>query len=198
MTEGDHANNRGPYASFWEAKCVEFFQRLLFYGRRLERIANVFEAEELVSETVGRILDRGPDPKTIRTSPLSYLFGVQHHLWADELKKRNRKPMNSMDDPNTRRAVEKQLPVDPRVQQIMETRDALDAMALPGSLPEKEIELFNSLRRGETLEQIAVGRGEHAAVTKVRIHALIAKLHARVKAQAKKSGQSEAPPHLTN
>lgn len=187
MTEGDHVNKRGSYAAFWEETCEEFLQRLIFYGRRLERKANVCDAEDLIGIAVDRLIVRGPDPSTVK-SPLSYFFRTMHNAWADEVKKRSK--MDSLDDPNTKGTLEKGLLVNPRVQQILETKECLDGFVLPGSLTDEETELFNLLRKGETAEEIAIARGEHPDHTKVCIHRLIAKLHARVKAEAKRSGRS--------
>ena len=189
MTEGDHAKNRALYGAFWREKCEQFAERLFPYARRLVQQVNVCDPEDLVSITICRALGYSPNPAKVR-KPLSYLFRIMHNGWADEVRKR--KDMDSLDDPDCQRALEQRFSVTQKTQAFLEIQQFFEDQCTPNSLTEEEIKLLRSICDGETPEEIAATTGEDVWRTKNRCHALKAKLHARVKAEAKRAGNSNA------
>lgn len=171
---------RDHYRDLWHQLVLEFYQPLLSWGRRIS--GNPFDAEDLVHETIYRVIRYPRDPGTL-DHPLHYLRRIMRGVWLDKVRKEAARSMDSIDDPLKSEALENQLPtVEPeafRNVESAELRDALEALA--GPLTPREWDLLKMRLEGMTCEEIAELWSEHVRVITGEWNALKAKIKYRVR-----------------
>lgn len=175
----DTKTERDHYRDLWWQTALGLYQVLLSHARRIS--GNVFDAEDLVHETVCRVIRYPRDPNTL-ANPLSYLICIMKRVWLDRIVYEASRPTDSLDDPLKAQALEKQLPTIEseafHTVEIQELREALDVLA--GPLSSREWELLRMRLEGMTCEEIAEQWGEHVKVITYDWNALKAKVKYRV------------------
>lgn len=80
----------------WAKVCADNYLRLRSYAWRLTH--NSHAAEDLVQDTITKILRLVPDPEAVEDK-LSYLLRSVHNTWLRWLKEKGRPEIISIDDP---------------------------------------------------------------------------------------------------
>src|SRR5436853_4690399 len=105
MPENDDVNSRNQHRTFWERICEEFSGRLTAYALRLAN-GRRCDAEDLVQETVSRILTYPKNPEETE-SPFSYLLTIMRNTWTTKWRKEGIANTVSLDELLSKEAQQK-------------------------------------------------------------------------------------------
>ncbi|HEX5733535.1 MAG TPA: sigma-70 family RNA polymerase sigma factor [Blastocatellia bacterium] len=178
-------NDNFQHRPFWERACKDFRKRLTAYAMTLAN-GSVYDAEDLVQETVYRILKYPQNPELI-TNPLSYLKSTLYKIWVTKWHKEGQAVTISLDeslskDPDQKQPRDIEPAVDPVALQILEN-DELRALVSEhqGQLTARE-ELLLKLRLEDySCEEIAAMWGVEASLVRNEWNRLRTKIISRIK-----------------
>jgi RNA polymerase sigma factor (sigma-70 family) len=180
----DASDTTARHRAIWAQVCQDLYQRLILRARRLTN-DRLSDAEDLVQETVCRVLIYPSNPMEVRT-PLGYLLRMMRNIWIDQWVKEKRENTDSLDDilSGTRHPT-----VESDVLRILENEELNDQMSskLVG-LTSREKLLLQLHLEGYKCKDIADTLNEDARITRSDLNAVRAKLRYRLtKANAKTS-----------
>lgn len=184
MHKNDSANKRTQHRSFWEKTCEALMQRLTAYALRLVN-GRIYDAEELVQETVCRILTYPRNPEEIR-SHLAYLKTIMRNIWKTWWLRERRASTVSLDELLSKGPQQKQhrgleLAVAPDALRIFENDELrAELHANQGPLTPREEELLQKYLEGYTCKEIAHILGEDARLIRVELNAVKTKVRSRL------------------
>jgi RNA polymerase sigma factor (sigma-70 family) len=134
---------------YWTDLGSDLRPKLDIYGRGLGIPAD--EIGDVTQETILRTILYAKDPAALEKGPVEYACGTLRRVWFDKLKSDNKKHMDTVDNPETYKAVERRLPLvesqafnrcqlkewRAMVEQELETLDELDRKLFKLHLLEK-------------------------------------------------------------
>lgn len=177
MSDEDLSNSGERYRTYWEKACDQFTPSLISYARRLTN-GKIYDAEDLMHDTVCRALIYSRDPTEIR-NPLSYLLRTMRNIWLDKRKHENTSNMDSLDDlliKNRHPAVE------PEVLRVLENEDLEAQMRVgQGPLTTHEKNLLRLYFQGYKCKEIAEKMNMDIYRTRSELNAVKAKVRYRLK-----------------
>lgn len=178
MSRKNDNNRRNRHRRFWENICLEFYERLNVYARRLAN-GKDYDAADLVQETVVRVLFYSPNPKKIR-NPLSYALTVMRHVWTDKWRDERAAETDSLDQLR-----EAQMLVEPAVEpdilRILENEELLEQMnKRRGPLTPREDLLLMKHLEGYSCGEIASHLDEDKRATRADLNAVRVKVKQRL------------------
>jgi RNA polymerase sigma factor (sigma-70 family) len=187
-------NQTNFYRSRWVQTYEENSQRLASYARHLAR-GNIADADDLIQETICRVLHHGSNASRIENL-FSYMLKVMQNAWISKRMKECQVSTESLDDLIARRALKKEPVINPEVLQVLENQDfqrAFNASKGKLSVPEKEI--LSLYLAGYTCDEIADKLKEDEQIIRMRINAVKSKVRYRLKIrQEKMSSAKDAKP----
>lgn len=159
----------------WEELLLQFYGWMCVYAKSLTR--DVDRAQDLVQDTIVRILKRGLDPN-ILASPRAYVTRVMQNAFRDNYRKAKRTPEISNDPESTGSPKE---PVsESHIQSDLEKQELFDLVRQEmARLPEDDKNLLALLLDGETYEDISKSTGQDIRIVRADGGALKAKLRYR-------------------
>jgi RNA polymerase sigma factor (sigma-70 family) len=185
-------NQTNFYRSRWAQACEENNQRLISYARRLAN-GNVADADDLVQETIFRVLVHGCNPSRIENL-IGYLFRVMQNAWTSKRMKERRESMDSLDDLLIRSALKNQPAIDPDVLQILENQEfQKDFKVRKGPLNAREMQILELYLAGYKCQEIAAELNEDKRVIGVELNAVRNKVRYRLKRKSRTGAIDQLP-----
>ncbi|HKO61589.1 MAG TPA: RNA polymerase sigma factor [Pyrinomonadaceae bacterium] len=176
----DEKSNNVRNRLFWEQACEKYKQRLASYARRLVN-GNVADADDLVQETMVRVLVSSGNPAGIET-PIAYLYTVMRNAWITKWRKEHPDIMDSLDDLVTRRALKNQPAVEPDVLLVLENQEyQQDLKVRKGPLNDRESRILELYLDGYKCNEIAEVLDEDKRIISVELNAVRTKVRYRLK-----------------
>lgn len=165
------------YRPFWEKACEEFLSRLTLSAHRLTN-NRIYDAEDLVQETICRALSYNRNPKEI-SNTLSYLLRMMRNVWIDKWVKENTARTESLDD-----ALSAGIHpvIEPTIIRTLENEELQNKIqSRQVGLTHRERLLLTMYVNGYTAKEIAEKLNEDVRLTRSDLNALIAKVRYRLK-----------------
>jgi RNA polymerase sigma factor (sigma-70 family) len=191
MSENDAVNSRNRHRPFWEKFIEDSKDRLKAKALRFMN-GNVHDAEDLMQETVCRILMYPRNPKTTR-SPIGYLSTIMRNIWITKWHKEDKAKMESLDELLSKEAQEKrhkvvEPAVEPEALRILESDERRAEMrAKLGLLTSREKLLLTLYLEDYTCKEIAHKLNEDVRLVRSDLNAVRTKVRSRLmKAKAQK------------
>ena len=177
MKEGEHTSNE--HAPYWAKVCEEFLQRLIAYARKLAN-GRSYDADDLVQETVCRILMYPKNPAEVE-SPFGYLVTIMRNIWSTKWRAENTANTESLDELQSKKALKNHPTVEPDVFRILENEEfARKFNNLPGRWTTRERELLRLYLEGYNCKEIADMWNEDVRLVRSDLNAAKSKLHQRI------------------
>jgi RNA polymerase sigma factor (sigma-70 family) len=185
MSKNDPSNSRDQYALYWIKVCEAFIQGLIAHALKLAN-GRRSDADDLVQETVCRILMYPKNPEKIR-SPFGYLLAIMRNIWITRWRKQGTTKMESLDELLSKEAQQKphrnvEPAIEPDVLRILENDEhKAELRAKQGPLTSREEFLLKSHLEGYTCKEIAGKLNEDVRLVRVDLNAVRTKVRARLK-----------------
>lgn len=171
--------------STWEDFFMESLRLMYAYAYRLTRRKADY-AEDLVQDTIVKILQSGCKISELNKPPLAYVRRTMLNTWIDRIRRAKRAHLESLDDLSNLK-LQKELPVhDPVVQRNFENKELLETITPKiGPLSSDEMRLFKLACQGLNCEEMSERLSEDVRITRANFNALKAKLRYRAKKNQK-------------
>jgi RNA polymerase sigma factor (sigma-70 family) len=185
-------NQTNFYRSRWARACEENNQHLTSYARRLAN-GNIDDANDLVQETIFRVMAHGCNPSRIN-NVIAYLCRIMHNAWTRKRMKERRDSIDSLDDLLTRRALENQPAINPDVLQVLENQEFQeDFKVKKGPLNAREMLILELYLDGYKCHEIAAELSEDKYLIGVELNAVRTKVRYRLKRKSKIRETNQPP-----
>jgi RNA polymerase sigma factor (sigma-70 family) len=174
-TDAHHETERRR--AFWSQACVDNYPRLRSYAWRLADNGDI--AEDVVQDTVLKILRLVPNPETIGHK-LNYLLRSVHNTWVDWLKEHDQFVTTSIDDPDNQEvhamaAPERDADIDAQTEAFR-----LAMQIELRRLNQREKDILERYLEGFACDEIAARMGEDVRVISYELNAIKTKVRYRV------------------
>jgi RNA polymerase sigma factor (sigma-70 family) len=192
-TETIEVSNDCQYQSgeFWARSFEDSDGKLLSYANKLTN-RMVFDAEDLVQETLYRVLCHARQPNAIK-NPTAYLRRTMKNIWIDRWKKENRANVESLEFLKSREDVVSKYHVVPGVLDVLERNELKrEFYCRQGHLTVREKTLLDLHLQGNTCQDIADSLREDVSATRIALNAVKNKIRYRVRFRTQK-GMDVAP-----
>lgn len=175
----EREKKRSLYAPKWEEIFVGLQAQLTAFAMGYTKDNN-YAAEDLVQDTICRVIRYSPDPAKIK-NPAAYLARTLRSLWIDHWKKLRGLRMQSIDD-ETDTILRNEIPsVEPDVLRHLENEELRkDLRIVSGNLKPLEKEVFKLFLEGYDCEEIAKILDKDQYLVSYVLNAVRAKIRYRV------------------
>lgn len=175
----EREKKRTLYASKWEEIFVGLHTQLTAFAMGYTN-GNNYAAEDLVQDTIYRVILYSPDPAKIN-NPWAYLVRTLRSLWIDRWKKVKGLQMQSLDDADNE-ALRKEIPgVQPTVLRDLENEDLRRELRIAsGNLKPIEKDVFKLFLEGYDCKEIAEILNKDPYLVSYSLNAVRAKIRYRV------------------
>jgi RNA polymerase sigma factor (sigma-70 family) len=190
MSESDHENRREKYGPYWEKACEDSKQRLVSYALRLSN-GRPYDADDLVQETIFRVLFYSRNPEAIR-DPVGYLLKTMHNVWIGKWRKENAANIDSLD---SSKALQQRPPAVETVgQRTLENNELRDELGVrEGPLTPREKLLLRLYFASYKCKEISVILNEDVRLIRSDLNAVKAKVRYRLKRRKKNTSGTARP-----
>jgi RNA polymerase sigma factor (sigma-70 family) len=177
------SDSSAPHRAFWEKACEQFHQRLFSYARILTK-DRVYDAEDLVQETVCRAFLYCKNPEEVR-NPFNYLRTIMRRVCVGKWASQQATVTDSLDELlNT----DMHPTAEPEVLHMLENKELNDEMrAKQGFLTPHEKLLLTLYLEGYKTEEIAAALREDVRIVRSDLNAVRAKVRHRLKTAKKRT-----------
>ncbi len=181
-----NSNPAVPHHLFWAKTCEDFMQSLMVCALRLVK-GRAYDAEDLVQETVCRVLAYSRTPEEIK-NPRGYLLRIMRNAWIDKWAKEQTANTDSLEALQDANALKNHPTVEPEVLRILENEELAESLRpLPRRLTQREELLFRLYREGYNDKEIADMLNEDVRLIRSNLNVVRTKVRQRLKAAKKKT-----------
>jgi len=168
----------------WGQICIEAYPLLKRHARGLVN-GNPYDIEDLVQDTVIRILRYGKDPNSIENQRM-YLLRMMQNIWHDKRVQNARFGRLVSLDETLSEETEAQLPViEPTALRLLENLELVEQLNLnAGPLDQHERMLLQLHLEGRSNSEIAKSLSVDIQVVRCDLNAILAKVRYRLKSKA--------------